>query len=577
MENREENSMTVDQIAVASVLTIIFLAVITLNLFLAVLLWRTERQERRKYPQRTSLRNHQSPGQQASGLGDIAEVDNETNTQRAFKLRWVKSAAGTVFSNSELSADTGSEETAAAFTRSYYVVSAGPKRREISTSQACPHPATHAVKRPGGTNSSLTDVLEDCGPPLPTGSRDVELPLGKQVVRGGALNETTELSPCHYLKSNRGGTSDSNSANLLVVDHVSPAQLTLQDLQYPTEETSGGLSEGGSAIRFTASSKGIEGVAGVFGQKRRYRTHKQSRILWSFQRKEARFSDLSTPSVHPSSRSEDKAIERTQQQTNQTVTQSNEKTESTASSTELSEILEPIEEEVTLTEGASAMSEPFGSASQPTETMYVGKGKGHQVEHTCTMPAGRPSFLDQSITDDAKCSLVEGKVKPGSSINVHISNKEIQTRQASELTKRMSPGCSSEQLHEQSHTGVLLSPLSLISSMFVLSEEDLRSYHEETASSPTIDELVRQASPKLSSRSTARVKAPPGSTVEHKTGSDTAHSGNSLSSSFDLSDFHLSRHVSDSPAKEAPAGGCSRHATYDEQQKEFLSKADVRF
>ena len=257
--------------------------------------------------------------------------------------------------------------------------------------------------------------------------------------------------------------------------------------------------------------------------RRRYRTHKQSRMLWNSRRRETRHPGVnSTVSGHRENGPDGFHVL-------ETFREKLEHSSRSRTSVGLHQTLGSIQEEDTL----RGISEHTVDPTEPDMECVSrsSQADGSDRRESVDQIRPRPPYLDLSITDDAKFVLVGRHGEPTLGTDAAML-PQAQTTLSAEVMTATSPGRLPLQTEHttipsgdidtlaQKATGVTQSaqatraghedqkdalpqrfrvnpqvsrpftPYPIPSSRFVLSEEDLRIYHAESSSSPTIDELV---------------------------------------------------------------------------------------
>ncbi|GFN88000.1 hypothetical protein PoB_001450600 [Plakobranchus ocellatus] len=551
MEPGAAHSVTGDQIAVATVLGAVFLLAITLNLALALLVRRMGRHEklvpaaRRGYSQLN-----------CSGFPDAGRdsAGGDQPCREGYSVRWIRQAAPLASSaldtvGRETIASTDKPNPVARVMSSHLTDAIIPAPQSTATEGAIlvppwkttendvddkntsrDGPLVHAdsVKQqswwPPSDTLAVTDGTAHADPyhgetfsHLPSDTLAVTAETARaDLYHGNTFSHQSDICARHgrheapTIRDHHGiGLCDTQQESFIRTsysfDPVPQSQGNIQ-CQYD------GGAEIASRVEENVQILHEDRALGAGGFKRRYRTHRESRVMWNSQWKEARDSDDSLSNTSPDDDCQTYASDSTSTEGEaepHSMTPAVD-TRTTGIFLDSSEPLQTIQEEGSINSTLMGLDLIIPSHNRGVNFTQDTPHNESPIDIANAETTSRLPFLDLSITDDVKSSLVEEQAQAGTGTDTEInplttgSSSNFPCRHADLLhTQAALPSHDilgyndtrqdvSKQFQGATPGYGQFSQFLLPSSRFVLSDEDLRKYHDETSSSPTIDELVRQ-------------------------------------------------------------------------------------
>ncbi|RUS88912.1 hypothetical protein EGW08_003351 [Elysia chlorotica] len=476
----DAGSLTVDQIAVASVLGLVLLSVLSLNLVLAILLWSSGARRQARCPQvestHPSFAEHLGVfGQLSSSLPDLHESDIVRSGRHA--------------TDGTFSAGDG-------------VRSAIKSRRSANCASGRPGEGDSPVPVVDTRDQACTGFVEADNGTVEKGERREN----EDLVLVSDLCSRDSVSPhSEEFRLTLNGSKDIHSNNSITREVV---DTTEQDLDHKWIETG----------------------------KRRYRNHKQTKMLSNYRGRANKSSSVSPDSsrapgpLHEIENKKEGIMPGLEDGAGPPTDRARQSTFNKENYQQTKEM----------------HPDPSHKAVDQATVTRHGQDR-YKVTKEVNPPHGRapevrPPFLDLSITDDAKYSLAEKQGRPGSTSHTPVARQVEPAINISSRGASQSGGDTPYRvLGGRPQDALLWSPLLIQTSRFVLSEEDLSNYHAETSRSPTIDELVRRDYYRKSSfYHTTRTEGSQVVTEKRSSVSETPLAGgDSLTSSFTLSDFEV--------------------------------------
>ena len=305
MEPRDASSLTLDQILVASVLGSVVLATVFLNLVLVLLLWSNGRKVQGRSPKsgaQSGLIGNPGeigkPGRSENDAHDVVNLQRGRMSQAPGTERCRYPAAGLFSTGDDGACDTFDRPVISREGFTIYgsstdqtIITSGAQSLGPVTTNSQYYPRLLARNRGqverGVPHSHDTDFAlapDVCDLDSASHSENVSLTPGRKDDTR-SVNESSDQHRHSLNCYTAGGRTNTQSK-----DSVSPKK----HAQSVSAEDIGGQDQNIGARESSGKTEQEEELADVEAGKRKYRTHKQSRILWNSRRKENRLSHISS-------------------------------------------------------------------------------------------------------------------------------------------------------------------------------------------------------------------------------------------------------------------------------------------